>query len=303
MISFVIPVYQSATTLPELKNRIVHCFESRGFDFEILFIEDGGGDDSWEVITGLAKQDSRVRGLRMCRNYGQHNALLCGVREAKGDRIVTLDDDLQHPPEEVPKLLAKLEEGYDVVYGPPEHEQHGFLRNLASKITKIVLKSAMGAENARDVSSLRVFRNHVRNAFEEYRGPTVHLDVLLTWGTTKFAAVRVRHEPRRQGRSGYTTKKLVLHAMNMMTGFSTLPMRIASLLGFAVVLLGIALLGITLVRGSITGSQVPGFVFLVSIISIFSGAQLLALGIIGEYLARMYMRTMEHPSYVVSQTT
>lgn len=303
MISFVIPVYRSAGILPELKQRIAHCFESSGSEFEILFIEDGSGDETWEVVADLAKKDPRVRGFRMSRNYGQHNALLCGIREAKGDTIVTLDDDLQHPPEEVPKLLAKLEEGYDVVYGPPEHEQHGLLRDLASKITKIVLKRAMGAENAGDVSSLRVFRSHVRNAFESYRCPTVHLDALLTWGTTKFAAIRVRHEPRRQGRSGYTTKKLALHAMNMMTGFSMLPLRIATLLGFVVVALGTALFGFVLVRWFMGGSQVPGIVFLVSIVSIFSGAQLLALGIIGEYMARMYMRMMERPSYVVSQTT
>ncbi|MDA3875031.1 MAG: glycosyltransferase family 2 protein [Kiritimatiellae bacterium] len=303
MISFVIPVYQSAGTLPELKNRIVHCFEAGGCEFEILFIEDGGGDASWEVIEGLARKDPRVRGFRLSRNYGQHNALLCGIREAKGDRIITLDDDLQHPPEEVPKLLATLEEGYDVVYGSPEHEQHGLIRDLASTITKIIVKYVMGVKHAGNVSSLRVFRSHVRNAFAEYRNPTVNLDVLLTWGTTKFAAIRVRHEPRRQGRSGYTTKKLILHAMNMITGFSAWPLRFTILVGAAVLLAGTALLDFVIVRWILAGSQVPRSVLLVSIVALFSGAHLLVLGIFGEYMARMHMRRMERPAYVVFQQT
>ncbi len=134
-----------------------------------------------------------------------------------------LDDDLQHPPEELPKLLTKLAEGYDVVYGPPEKEQHGFFRDTASQITKMALQDAMGAETARHVSAFRVFRTELRGAFAEYKSPSVNLDVLLTWATTRFTALPVRHESRKYGESGYTTRKLLLHAMNMMTGFSTMP--------------------------------------------------------------------------------
>ena len=179
MISIVIPVYRSAESLLLLHRRLVSLFEERGDDFEIVFVEDGGGDKSWAIIQDLAAADSRVRGFKMSRNYGQHNALLCGIRAAQGAVIVTLDDDLQHPPEELPKLLAKLEEGYDVVYGPPEREQHGFLRDLASRITKIALQGAMGAETARQVSALRVFRTELRDAFADYRSPSVNIDVLL----------------------------------------------------------------------------------------------------------------------------
>ena len=189
MISFVIPVYSSAASLKELYNRIIAVFGSGETEIEIVFVEDCGGDKSWDVIKEIASNDIRVRGYHMSRNYGQHNALLCGIREAKGEVVVTLDDDLQHPPEEIPKLLNKLAEGYDVVYGPPEKEQHGLLRDLASQITKFTLEGAMGASNARQVSALRAFRTHLRDAFEFYRSPTVNIDVLLTWGTTNFSAV------------------------------------------------------------------------------------------------------------------
>ncbi len=302
-ISIIIPVYRSSESLPELHRRLVALFELQGDEFEIVFVEDCGGDDSWNVIKKLAAEDSRVRGFKMSRNYGQHNALLCGIRAARGEIIITMDDDLQHPPEELPKLLHKLAAGYDVVYGPPEREQHGFLRDLASRITKIALQGAMGAEIARHVSALRVFRTELRNAFADYRSPSVNIDVLLTWATTRFAAVRVRHEPRQYGQSGYTPRKLVRHALNMMTGFSVRPLQLASVMGFAFALFGLGVLAYVLIRWLLQGSAVPGFAFLASIIAIFSGAQLLALGIIGEYLARMHFRTMERPPYAVRERT
>jgi glycosyltransferase involved in cell wall biosynthesis len=302
-ISIIIPVYRSAVILPELHSQLTQTFKGLSSSFEIIFVEDCGGDDSWEVIQRLATADSRVRGFRMSRNYGQHNALLCGIRAARGDVIVTMDDDLQHPPEELPKLIAKLREGYDVVYGTPERQQHGLLRDLSSLITKLVLQAAMGASTARQVSPLRAFRAELRDAFSDYRSPTVNIDVLLTWATTRFTAVRVRHKPRKIGASGYTPGKLVLHALNMMTGFSSRPLQMASVIGFGFALFGVLVLAYVGIRWLLQGSVVPGFAFLASIIAIFSGAQLLALGIIGEYLARMYFRSMEQPPYLVRERT
>jgi undecaprenyl-phosphate 4-deoxy-4-formamido-L-arabinose transferase len=256
------------------------------------------------VIERLAAADRRIRGIRMSRNYGQHNALLCGIRAARHEITVTLDDDLQNPPEEIGKLIARLGDDVDVVYGTPEHEQHGFLRDQSSRITKLALQSAMSAETARNVSAFRAFRTRIRDAFASYRGPYVSIDVLLTWGTTRFSHVQVRHEPRLVGQSSYTIRKLVTHALNMMTGFSTLPLQIASLIGFVFTLFGFAILLIVLISYVANGgSTVPGFAFLASIIAIFSGAQLFALGIIGEYLARMHFRTMDRPTYLVQQVT
>ncbi len=303
MISFVIPVFRSAESLTELFERIAAVARNRSWEFEVIFVEDCGGDDSWTVIQGLAGQNTNIRGFQMSRNYGQHNALLCGIREARGDIIVTLDDDLQHPPEELPKLVSKLGDEFDVVYGPPEQEQHGLLRDVASQITKLALEGAMGATNARQVSALRAFKTRLRDAFSEYRSPTVNIDVLLTWGTTKFSAVRVRHEPRKHGTSWYTPRKLIVHALNMMTGFSTLPLQLASLMGFVFSTFGLSVLAYVLVGWLIKGSAVPGFAFLASIIAVFSGAQLLALGIIGEYLARMHSRAMDRPAFIVSAHT
>ena len=303
MISFVIPVFRSAQSLTELLERIKAVARANSWEFEVIFVEDCGGDNSWAAIQGLAIENTNIRGFQMSRNYGQHNALLCGIREAKGDIIITLDDDLQHPPEELPKLVSKLSDEFDLVYGPPEREQHGLLRDLASRITKLTFEGAIGATNARQVSALRAFKTRLRDAFSGYRSPTVNIDVLLTWGATKVTAVRVRHEPRKHGISGYTPRKLIVHALNMMTGFSTLPLRLASLMGFVLSTFGFSVLVYVIVGWLLKGSTAPGFAFLASIIAIFSGAQLLALGIIGEYLARMYSRAMEQPPYIVKTTS
>jgi undecaprenyl-phosphate 4-deoxy-4-formamido-L-arabinose transferase len=303
-ISAIVPVYRSAAILPELVRRLGASLVELADRHEIILVEDAGGDDSWSVIEELAAADPRIRGIRMSRNYGQHNALLCGIRAARHEITVTLDDDLQNPPEEIGKLIARLGDDVDVVYGTPEHEQHGFLRDQSSRITKLALQSAMSAETARNVSAFRAFRTRIRDAFASYRGPYVSIDVLLTWGTTRFSHVQVRHEPRLVGQSNYTFRNLITHALNMMTGFSTLPLQIASLIGFLFTLFGFAILLIVLVTYVANGgSTVPGFAFLASIIAIFSGAQLFALGIIGEYLARMHFRTMDRPTYLVQQVT
>jgi glycosyltransferase involved in cell wall biosynthesis len=298
-VSVVVPVYNSEQSLEELARRLGRALDSREGQYELILVNDGSRDGSWDVICGLAAGYRWISGINLMRNFGQHNALLCGIRVARFDTIVTLDDDLQHPPEEIPELLDKLASGFDVVYGTPSHEEHGFWRDIASRVTKLALGSAMGAETASKVSAFRAFRTSLRDAFESYRGPFVSIDVLLSWATTRFTSVCVQHEPRRIGVSNYTFRKLVRHAMNMMTGFSALPLQIASLIGFAFTLFGLAVLAFVLGRYAIYGGAVPGFSFLASVIAIFSGAQLFALGIIGEYLARMHFRMMDRPAYAV----
>lgn len=300
-ISVVVPVYNSQDSLEPLVARLESTLEHCAGAFEILLVNDDSADNSWQVICELVDKYEFVEGINLMRNYGQHNALLAGIRTAQYDIIVTIDDDLQHPPEEIGKLLEKLDDGADVVYGTPQAEQHGFFRDISSQITKIALRSIMNVEIARNVGAFRVFRTHLRDAFADYCGTRPSIDVLLTWGTKRFSAVPVRHVPRQQGASNYTFRKLVGHAVNMITGFSTLPLRIASILGFSFTVFGIVMLMYVVVRYVMSGTSVAGFPFLASIISIFSGVQLFALGIMGEYLARMHLRLMDQPSYSIRE--
>jgi undecaprenyl-phosphate 4-deoxy-4-formamido-L-arabinose transferase len=301
-VSVVIPVYNSREILPTLSARLVAVLDEYVRNYEVILVNDGSPDGSWSAVQEAAQSHSRVRGLNLMRNYGQHNALLAGIREAKGDLIVTMDDDLQHPPDQVPRLIEALSEDLDVVYGTPQRQQHGLLRDAASFITKLVLTAGMGADTAQNVSALRVFRTGLRRAFADYRGPNPNLDVMLTWATGRFSAIEVRHEPRASGESGYTVGKLVKHALNMLTGFSILPLRLASYLGFASAALGVLVLMYVVGRFFIEKS-VPGFPFLASIIAIFGGVQLFATGIIGEYLGRVHMMSLKEPTYVVAEST
>jgi undecaprenyl-phosphate 4-deoxy-4-formamido-L-arabinose transferase len=300
-ISVVVPVYNSEAVLPALIQRLEPALLSLSGQFEVVLVNDGSRDQSWKVIQELTRTRPWVRGINLMRNYGQHNALLCGIRAARFSTVVTMDDDLQHPPEEIHKLLSRLHEGFEVVYGYPEQEQHGRLRNAASILTKLALQRSMGAETARHISAFRAFRTQARDAFAGYHSPFVSIDVVLTWATTRFIAVPVRHDPRQAGTSNYTFGMLFRHAMNMMTGFSVLPLQMANLMGFLCTGFGGLVLVFVVGRYLLQGTTVAGFPFLASIISIFSGAQLLALGIIGEYLARMHFRMMERPTYAVRE--
>jgi undecaprenyl-phosphate 4-deoxy-4-formamido-L-arabinose transferase len=302
-VSAIVPVYRAEATLRDLYRRLTAVLSGLGKDYEILFVEDGGGDGSWRIIRELSIDDPRVRGFRMNRNFGQHNSLLLGIRQALGDIIITLDDDLQNPPEEIPKLLGRLDQGFDVVYGAPIAEQHGFLRDQASRITKISLQKAMGASTARNISAFRAFRTGLRDAFSDYSSPFVSIDVLLTWGTSSFTHLHVAHDARRVGKSGYTIYKLATHALNMLTGFTTIPLQLASFTGFAFAAFGALVLIYVLAVYFLAGGGVPGFPFLAAIVAIFSGVQLFALGIVGEYLARVHQRTMGRPPYLVRETT
>lgn len=302
-ISVVIPVYNSEALLRPLVARLQPVLAALAPRHELILVNDCSRDDSWEVIEALAREHDWIRGIHMMRNYGQHNAVLCGIRAAAHELVVTMDDDLQHPPEEIPRLIEALGDDGDVVYGTPEKQQHGLLRDLASQATKLALQTAMSAETASSVSALRAFRTQLRDGFANYQGQFVSIDVLLTWSTTRFKAIAVRHDARRIGVSNYTFRKLITHAMNMMTGFSTFPLQIASLIGFVFTLFGIVVLFVVVGRYLLVGSPVQGFPFLASIIALFSGAQLFALGIIGEYLARMHFRMMDRPTYAVRTTT
>jgi glycosyltransferase involved in cell wall biosynthesis len=302
-ISIVIPVFNSEKTLALVVESVAEILDSRNLTSEFILVDDGSADRSWDVVSELASKRSNVHGIRFRRNYGQHNAVLAGVRAANAPITITMDDDLQHPAAEVPNLLAELERGFDVVYGFPRHLPHSFARNALSLVAKIVLKNGMGADNARHVSAFRALRTAVRDGFSNYHSAYVAIDVLLTWGAGRFSWIPVEHRPREIGRSNYTFRRLVTHALTVITGFSTVPLRVASLLGLLFTAVGMLLLLFVFGEYFVNGRSVPGFAFLASAISVFSGAQLFALGIVGEYLARVHMRTMGEPAYVIGATT
>ena len=297
-ISVVIPVYNSEATLDELATRLQTALSDLAPKYEVILVNDGSRDGSWQAITRLCEEHAWLQGINLMRNFGQHNALLCGVRAANHNIIITMDDDLQHPPEEIHKLVDHLETGCAVVYGIPDKLPQSIWRNFFSRLIKRVLAFVMGVPGLRDIGAFRAFRSDLQRAFSTYSSPHVILDVLLSWGTTSFGYVTIHEDVRKVGKSNYTLIKLVTTAIFVLTSFSTAPLRIASLIGFVMMLFGLALF-IYVIASYLALGSLPGFPFLASTISLFSGAQLFALGIIGEYLGRIFDRSMERPQYVI----
>ncbi|CAF0691495.1 Putative glycosyltransferase [Candidatus Methylacidithermus pantelleriae] len=292
-VSVVVPVFESSACLPELVKSV--CGVLANFSHELILVDDGSRDGSWEVIRQLAEQFRCVRGVRLARNYGQHAALLCGIKKASFPWIVTMDDDLQHPPQEIPKLLEALSQGWDLVYGKEEVRRHAFWRNAASGLVRWVLKRLFVIENAEFMNSFRAFRAELRDGFPVWPAGMVCVDALLRWNTQRITWVAIRHESRRAGRSAYSLRKLIALSMDFLTAFSTAPLQGVGLLGVLLLVLGV----FVLVLGPMDGSW-PFSILLAAVI--FAGAlELFAVGVLGVYLARIHNALSGRPLYIVRE--
>lgn len=300
-LSIVIPHYKS-DVIEKLVEKIEKSLLDL-YDYEILIIDDRSQENYWNILQKISKEKSKVRCFELARNFGQHSALLAGIHLAKNELIVTLDDDLQNPPEEIPILIkALLEKDLDLIYGIPEKIEQNFFRRVLSKTIRFFLKSILRIEQAELISSFRVFRANLTDYFPKSTRGNVSIDALLFWCTENIGATKVKHDERQVGTSNYSFKKLLKFAFDTITGYSTIPLKLATYMGLFASMLGLGVLAYLLIRYAIYGGQVAGFTFTSSLITIFAGVQLFSLGIIGEYLARVHTKVMEKPSYVVRRS-
>jgi len=297
-ISIVVPVYQSTDSLTELVQRAA---ESVNQPYEIIFVDDGSRSETWSVLRLLATDV--VRCIRLSRNYGQHAALLAGIRAAQYPMIVTLDDDLQHPPEEIPHLVAALVSDVDVVYGVETITRQPLWRRITSTVSKRVISTLLGAGSIRQMTAFRAFRTRLRDGFSDNIGPGVSIDALLAWATSRMTTVEVAHHSRKYGESNYGFAGLVKYLFDIATGFSIVPLRLAIRLGIVTIVFGLSIFVFVIVRVIVQGSSVPGFPFIAASLAVFSGVQLFILGLLGEYIGRMHFRVMNRPSYVIAEWT
>jgi undecaprenyl-phosphate 4-deoxy-4-formamido-L-arabinose transferase len=303
-ISIVIPCYQSEQTLGPLVEAIFVAFAEPSTasvvsEFEVVLVVDGSTDGTANVANKLAAARPEVRAIELRRNYGQHNALLAGIMYAKHEVVVTMDDDLQHLPDQIPALLAPLARGEaDLVYGVPREEEHGFWRSAASRTVKRGLVLA-GVPKAGDVSAFRAFWTAQREGFTHIEDPYVSLDVMLSWTTTSISRVVVEMDRRLVGTSSYSLRALVRHSINMITGYSNIPLRVVAWLGGVCALIGAVLGAVVLWNFAAGDTTVAGFTTIAAMVAIFSGAQMLSLGIIGEYLGRLHTRSTGKPTFLV----
>ena len=298
-ISFVIPCYRSEKMIGKVVEEINTTMKGMPqHTHEIVLINDCSPDNTFEAIKALAAQYSFVKGINLARNFGQHSALMAGFRHVTGDVIVCLDDDGQTPADEVGKLLAKIEEGQDVVYAKYEHKQHSAFRNLGSKVNEIMTRFMLGKPKELYISSYFAARRFVIEDVIRYENSYPYVIGLVLRVTKRISNVTVNHREREEGTSGYTIKKLLGLWFNGFTAFSVKPLRIATVMGGCSAFIGFAYGFYTVLKKLIVPDVPIGFSALMSAIVIFGGMIMLMLGLIGEYIGRIYICLNSAPQYV-----
>ncbi len=300
-LSVVIPVFDEAPSLGDLHHRLARTLKETEQTYEIIFVDDGSRDGSAEVLRALHAQDHTVRVVRFNRNYGQHAAVLAGMERARGDVVVTLDADLQNPPEEIPTLLARLGAGADVVGGWRTHRHDPWLRRAASWVINRVTSTVVGVPMHDYGCMLRAYRRSVVDQVLACPETSQFIPALANTFATSVAEVPVRHEPREHGRSRYGLFRLLRLNFDLLTGFSLLPIQMMSLTGIGVAVLGLAFAVILGLRRVLFIGKGGGVFTLFAILFFVVGLQILALGLIGEYIARIYQEVRRRPRYVISE--
>lgn len=301
-VSFVIPCYRSEKTLEhvvvEIRNKMK---ELTAYSYEMILVNDCSPDGTMSVIRRLCESDERIKGISFARNFGQHAALMAGLRQSKGDYVVCLDDDGQTPADEVDKLLTKLDEGFDAVYAQYEHKQHSAFRNLGSHVNELMLRVMLEKPKELYVSSYFAVRRFVVEDMIRYENSYPYVIGLVLRATKNITNVIVQHREREEGVSGYTLKKLLHLWFNGFTAFSVKPLRIATTIGGFSACAGFLYGVYTIVKRLVNPAVPMGFSALMSALVFFGGMIMIMLGLIGEYIGRIYISMNNSPQYVIRE--
>ncbi len=301
-VSFVIPCYRSESTLPHVIGEIEEKMDAiKRYQYDIFLVNDCSPDGTFQVIRRLCQEHENIRGIDFSRNFGQHAALMAGLRHSDGDYVVCLDDDGQTPANEVDKLLEKLEEGYDAVYARYDHKQHSAFRNMGSRLNELMTRMMLQKPAELYISSYFAVRRFVVEDMARYENSYPYVIGLVLRATRNITNVSVTHREREVGTSGYTLKKLIGLWFNGFTAFSVKPLRITTAVGGASAVVGF-LYGIyTIVKRFLNPAVPMGFSSLMSALVFFGGMIMLMLGLIGEYIGRIYISLNNSPQYVIRE--
>jgi glycosyltransferase involved in cell wall biosynthesis len=285
--SVVIPVYRSAATLPALLQRLDAFFAARPVAHEIIFVNDGSPDESWDVLRRLQAGRRDVVIIDLMRNCGQHSAVLCGFAHARGDFVITMDDDLQNPPEEMAHLMRKIDEGYDVVFGAFHQKQHGRIRRLGTVVVDWLNRKLFHKPRNLTLTNFRILRHEVVEAVRESRSSFPYIPGLVLMNAKSFANVPVEHHPRQHGQSNYGAKEILQLVWRIVFNYSAFPLRLLCGIGVVMALASFLIGGFYLAKNMVAGVRVPGWTTLVVLLSFYQGLTLVIFAAIGEYVVRI----------------
>ena len=300
--SIVIPVYNGEHTVTPLFDKLNLFFKNTSFDFEVIFVYDCGKDNSWTVLEALkVDYPDNIKLIKLSRNFGQHNAIICGFEYATGEFVITMDEDLQHAPEDIKTLISKQKEAdFDVVYGKYEVRNHSMFRNVSSSILKKIIHKGIPDIHS-DYSAFRLLKPRVAKAMLDMNNSYTFIDGYVSWITTNCTSCIVSHSERQGGESAYTLKKLVKHSVNIFVTFSDLPIRALTKFAFFM-LAGMSIFGVYVIWRKILFNDFEvGYPSLILSIGFGVGFIMLALGIIGEYVYRINLKTTKRPNYHIDR--
>ena len=298
-VSVVIPVFNESASIPRLHARLHQVLQQLGRSFEIVYVDDGSTDRSLEELLLVQGWDPAVKVVTLARNAGQHAAVLAGFAHARGAVVVTLDADLQNPPEEIPRLLAEIDAGHDAVGTRREGRNDPFLRRAISAVVSRLASLAVGVPMTDCGSMLRAYRRPVVDEILRLAERALFIPALGAWLAARPTEISIRHEARLAGRSRYSPLRFMQLGFDLMTGFSLVPIQLVSLAGIGVALLGIAFGAFLLVRRLVLGPESEGLFTLFAILFVFVGILIFAVGLVGEYVGRIYAEVRRRPPYIV----
>ena len=287
MLSVVIPVYNSQAILPKTMARLAGFFREHPYRHEIIFVCDGSPDDSWQVLEQIKAEHENVLIIDLMRNFGQHSAMICGLKHAQGDYVITMDDDLQNPPEQIVHLVEKIEEGYDVVFGQFDQKMHGLVRRLGSKLVNWLNVKLFKKPPGLVLTNFRIIRREIVEAVCDVRTSYPYLPGLLLMSGKTFANVRVEHHAREEGQSNYTAKAIARLVWRIIFNYSAFPLRALCGIGAFMALVAFAVGVFIVIRRFLKETSAPGWTTLVVLISFYQGLTLVILGALGEYVVRI----------------
>ena len=301
-VSFVIPCYRSEHTLPHVVKEIEEKMKTlKQYEYDLILVNDCSPDDTFGTIRTLCREHKNIKGISFAKNFGQHAALMAGLRHSDGDYVVCLDDDGQTPADEVDKLLEKLEEGYDAVYAKYEHKQHSAFRNMGSKVNELMTRVMLNKPADLYVSSYFAVKKFVVDDMVRYENSYPYVIGLVLRATKNITNVTVNHREREEGSSGYTVKKLLGLWFNGFTAFSVKPLRIDTAIGAVSAVVGFLYGAFTIIKRLVNPDVPMGFSSTMSAIVFFGGMIMLMLGLIGEYVGRIYISLNNSPQYVIRE--
>ncbi|MCX8023357.1 MAG: glycosyltransferase [Syntrophorhabdaceae bacterium] len=300
-ISVLIPVLNEEESLPELQERLQKTLDNLGRSYEIIYINDGSTDNTQRILEDFHQRDKRVKVIEFNRNYGQHMALFAAFTYASGEIIVTIDGDLQNPPEEIPRLVEKIEEGYEVVGTYRKKRKDSLFRRISSIIVNKITSRLVGVKLRDYGCMLRAYRRNVIDHINMCSESSSFIPALANTFAKRIVEIEVGHEERKKGKTKYSIFKLLRLNFDLMTSFSLLPIQFIGVLGFVIAILGLTFALFLIIRRMIVGPELEGTFTLFGILFFFIGIQIFALGVIGEYIGRIYQEVRRRPRYIVKK--